>query len=413
MNAMILPVGDEILIGQIVDTNSAWIAQQLNLQGINLRHTLAVSDSHQEIIKALDYATTQADIILMTGGLGPTKDDITKKAIADFLGDELYFHEETWGYILDFFTKFGRTPHESHKVQCLMPTSAQILRNKVGTAPGMWFSYKGKVIVSMPGVPNEMKYLMQHEVLPRLKSEFPGVPIAHRTIMTAGAGETDLAVLLTDFEEKLPTNFKLAFLPAYAQVRLRLSASNEDEVQLNAELDAKANEMERLVAQYAFGRNEESLEVVIGNILKTQKKMISTAESCTGGRIAARIASVVGASEYYSGSIVAYSYEAKMKQLNVRSETLQVHGAVSAETVTEMVKGCLDALSVDVAVAVSGIAGPGGGMPDKPVGTIWIAVGNKQHIVTHKLTLGRTRDINIDYTTNFALNMLRKFLLAQ
>jgi nicotinamide-nucleotide amidase len=413
MNAMIVPVGDEILIGQIVDTNSAWIAQQLNLQGVNLRHTFAVSDNHEEIIKVLDYATSQADIVLMTGGLGPTKDDITKKAIADFLGDELYFHEETWGYILEFFEKFGRTPHEDHKVQCFMPKSADILRNKAGTAPGMWFNYKGKVIISMPGVPNEMKYLMTNEVLPRLKTAFPGVPIAHRTIMTAGAGETDLSVLLKGFEENLSPDFKLAYLPSYAQVRLRLSASNADEAFLNTMLDEKANEIESLVAEYAFGREEISLEMTIGEILKKQGRIIATAESCTGGRIAARLASVVGASEYYTGSIVAYSYEAKMKQLSVSGDTLQTHGAVSAETVTEMVKGCLDALSADVAIAVSGIAGPGGGTPEKPVGTIWIAVGNKDHIQTHKLSLGRSRDINIEYTTNFALNMARKFLLAQ
>ncbi len=413
MNAMIVPVGDEILIGQIVDTNSAWIAQQLNLQGVNLRHTFAVSDNHEEIIKVLEYATSQADIVLMTGGLGPTKDDITKKAIADFLGDELYFHEETWGYILEFFKKFGRTPHEDHKVQCFMPTSAEIMRNKAGTAPGMWFNYNGKVIISMPGVPNEMKYLMTNEVLPRLKESFSGVPIAHRTIMTAGAGETDLSVLLKDFEANLPSDFKLAFLPAYAQVRLRLSASNIDEALLHTSLDQKAKEMETIVADFAYGRDDESLEVVIGEILKKQGRIIATAESCTGGRIAARLASVVGASEYYTGSIVAYSYEAKMKQLNVSADTLQIHGAVSAETVTEMVKGCLDVLSADVAIAVSGIAGPGGGTPEKPVGTIWIAVGSKDKIVTHKLSLGRTRDINIEYTTNFALNMVRKFLLAQ
>ena len=413
MNAVIVPVGDEILIGQIVDSNSAWIAQQLNLQGIQVRHAFSVGDTHQDIIKALDYAISQADIVLMTGGLGPTKDDITKKAIADFLGEDLYFHEETWERIIKFFKQFGREPRESHKVQCYMPHSATILRNNMGTAPGMWFEYKGKIIVSMPGVPTEMKYLMEYEVLPRLKAQFPGTPIAHRTVLTAGTGETDLAEILKDFEENLPPYFKLAFLPAFAQVRLRLSASLEDETLLHQQLDEKASEMEQLVSQFAYGRDEQTLESVIGDLLKSKGQILATAESCTGGAIAKRIASIPGASAYYTGSCIAYSYEAKIKQLGVNPKTLETYGAVSQEVVSEMVQGCLSAFDANVAVAVSGIAGPDGGTPDKPVGTIWIAVGNKDKIVTHKLQLSRTRATNIDYTTNFALNMIRKFLIAQ
>lgn len=411
MNAFIIPIGDEVLIGQITDTNSAWIAQQLNLQGMSLRHAMSVSDNHSEIIKALDYALTQADVIFITGGLGPTKDDITKKAIADYLGVDMYFDEDTWIRIQKIFEKIGRPTGEAHYNQCFMPQGVQILTNNMGTAPGMWFEHKGKIIISMPGVPSEMKYIMEHEALPRLKTRFVGSPIAHRTILTAGTGETELANLLTNFEDTLPDGLKLAYLPSFAQVRLRLTGRGADEIKLHQLLDEKADEMEQIVVKYAFGRDEQTLEGVIGDMLRLRKKTISTAESCTGGLISHRITSVAGSSDYFLGSIIAYAYDAKIKHLGVSPDTLNTVGAVSDECVTQMVKGALSAMETDIAIAISGIAGPGGGTPDKPVGTIWIAVGNHERTVTRKLSLNRNRAINIEYASNVALIMVRHFLL--
>jgi nicotinamide-nucleotide amidase len=412
MQAFILPVGDEILIGQITDSNSAWIAQQLNLHGISLRHTMSVGDKHEEIVEAIDFALSQADIILMTGGLGPTKDDITKKAIADFFKVEMTFHDETWARIVRFFEKLGRPVRESHKVQGWMPTNATVLTNKMGTAPGMWFEHEGKILVSMPGVPHEMKYLMEYEVLPRLKAKIQAAPIAHRTLLTAGTGESELALLLETFEETLPTHLKLAYLPSLGQVRLRLTGRHADETTLNQILDEKATEMEQLVQEYVFGHGTETLEEVIGKIAKAKELKIGTAESCTGGGIAQKLTSIAGASAYFEGSIVAYSYDVKRKGLKVKDTTLQTHGAVSEETVKEMVKGALKAIGCDVAIAVSGIMGPSGGSDEKPVGTVCVAVGSKKHIKTYKLNLlSRTRTLNTEYTIVFALNKLRKFLL--
>jgi nicotinamide-nucleotide amidase len=410
MNAFLLPVGDEILIGQITDSNSAYIAQQLNLQGISVRHAMSISDKHDEIIKAITYAFSQADLIIMTGGLGPTKDDITKKAIADFLGVDMFFHEATWQRIVKIFEKFGRQTNESHRAQCFMPQGVEILTNNMGTAPGMWFEVNGKILISMPGVPSEMKYLMDKEVMPRLKEKIPGLPIAHRTILTAGVGETDLEKLLEDFENGLADNFKIAYLPSLGQVRLRLTGRHENETLLQQQLDENAAIMESIVAEYAYGRDQQTLEEVIGNTLRMQNQKIATAESCTGGLISHKITSIAGSSDYFIGSIIAYAYEAKVKHLNVKQSTLDTVGAVSEECVKEMVVGVIEAMNVDYGIAVSGIAGPGGGTPEKPVGTIWLAVGSKEKIITRKISINRNREINIEYAANIGLIMLWQML---
>ncbi len=409
MKAFILPIGDEVLIGQIVDSNSAWIAQQLNQQGLSVRHAMSVGDAREEIMDSLRFALSQADIVLITGGLGPTKDDITKKTIADFFGVGMTFHQNTWERIVDFFKKRNREPGEAHYNQCFMPDNALILTNTMGSAPGMWFEYEGKIIVSMPGVPSEMKYLMEAEVLPRLKTIFKGEPIEHRTIMTAGAGETDLAVLVKDFEQNLPDYLKLAYLPAYGLVRLRLTGRHADEAFLNKTIDEKADEMEKLVSRFAYARDGESLEENLGKILKAKGKTISTAESCTGGMIAQRITGISGASAYYQGSLVAYDNNVKINNLGVRVETIVAHGAVSEECVKEMVVGACRVLKTDMAIVTSGILGPGGGSPEKPVGLIWIGIGNAENTQTFKININRSRAINNDFATNTALNLARKF----
>ena len=411
MKAQILTVGDEILIGQVVDTNSAWMGQQLNLQGIHVDKIVSISDTHEAITNVVDQGFAEADLILMTGGLGPTKDDITKKALADYFEVDMYFDESTFNRIQRLFKKLGKEPLHAHKEQCYMPTNADILMNKMGTAPGMWFEKNGKILVSMPGVPYEMKYLMSEEVLPRLKKQFPGQPIAHRTILTVGEGESKLAARIDPFVEALPKNIKMAYLPDIAQVRLRLTGTGDNEKVLNDLLDKKVEELKPQISEFIYGYEDEKLESAVGKLLKEKGKTLCTAESCTGGYIAHKLTSISGASAYFMGSIVAYDNAVKMNQLQVQPSTLKQHGAVSEETVTEMVKGALNLLKTDLAIAISGIAGPTGGTPDKPVGTIWIAVGDKNNIKTYKLNLWKDRMKNIEYSTTVALNVIRKFLL--
>ncbi len=413
MLAQIITIGDELLIGQVVDTNSAWMAQQLNLQGIRIDTILSVSDTHEAITNAVDQAIQTADLILVTGGLGPTKDDITKKALADFFGVGMEFHTPTHERILRLFERWGREPTDAHRDQCYMPANADILHNKMGTAPGMWFEYKERVIVSMPGVPREMKYLMEYEVLPRLNQHFPKLPIHHRTILTVGDGESRIARRIESIENSLPENVKLAFLPGLGQVRLRLTAIGADNDQLKQILDEKVKAIEALIPELIYGYGTQNLEQVLGQLLLDRKKSLSTAESCTGGYVAHRITTIPGSSAYFKGGIVAYDNSIKQNQLGVSANTLETEGAVSEQTVIEMVKGALKVMGTDIAIAISGIAGPDGGTPEKPVGTIWMAVGDEGQIKTTKLQLGKDRIGNIQYTGVQALNMIRKFLLAQ
>ncbi len=413
MEAIIVTVGDEILIGQIVDTNSSWIAQKLNLQGIKVQEMLSVSDTKEAITESLEYAFGKVDLVLMTGGLGPTKDDITKKTIADYYGVEMKFDQPTFNYIERLFKRWGRSTTEAHRLQCFMPVNAKLIENKMGSAPGMWFDENGQALISMPGVPYEMEYIMTNGVLPLLKDRFSSLPIAHRTILTVGEGESRLALKIEVFENSLPSNIKLAYLPGLGQVRLRLTGTGKDEIALMKLIDEKANDLKNIIPEFIFGYEKETLENVVGKLLREQKKTLSTAESCTGGYIAHRITSVAGSSDYFMGSVVSYSNEMKINLLNVKPSTLEKHGAVSEATVIEMVKGALETMKTDIAVSVSGIAGPDGGTPEKPVGTIWLAVGDKNLIKTQKLQLGKNRIKNIEYTAVQALNMIRKFLLEQ
>ncbi len=411
MHAHIITIGDEILIGQIIDTNSAWMGRELNQVGIEVTEIITASDSRHSIYRSFQRAAEHADIILITGGLGPTKDDITKKVLAEYFGTDLVFNEEMWGYLEGFFEQLGRKPNESHRQQCYLPANCTTLRNKMGTAPGMWFEKNGKVFVSMPGVPYEMKYLMEHEVIPKLKTTFKTQPIVHRTISTAGVGESVLAGLVEDIETNLPDFVKLAFLPNLGKVRLRLTARGEDEAYLNQFLDQKVIEIKEKIGDLIFGYEKQTISEVIGLLCKEKGVTIGTLESCTGGRVAHDITSVSGSSAYFKGSIVAYSNDIKRKLLDVSADTLAAHGAVSKETVIEMVKGGLTTLGVDYALAVSGIAGPTGGTPDKPVGTIWVAVGNKEYIEATLVKGGKDRAKNIERTTTLSLNILRQFIL--
>ena len=342
MEVSIITVGDEILIGQITDTNSAWIGRQLNLMGARVASIHSVGDEIRDIISALELAVEQADVVLMTGGLGPTKDDITKKALAVFTDCEMAFHEPTYKRIERIFERFGRDVTDAHRQQCYMPEKAELLPNRKGTAPGMFFEHRGKAIASVPGIPYEMKNIMSKEVFPRLKKKFPGKPIGHRTVLTVGAGESDIARRLEEFESGLPDNVKLAYLPNLGQVRLRISGRDDDPERLERVLEEKSRELTEQLPDLVFGYEEQKLEEVLGNSLREKGLTLATAESCTGGYLAHCITAVAGASDYFQGSVIAYSNRVKREQLGVSQKTLEAQGAVSEATVREMVSGALD-----------------------------------------------------------------------
>lgn len=417
MTAHLLTIGDEILIGQITDTNSAWMSRALNAAGIVVNGKSSVGDTAQAIQQGIEHAARHADVVIMTGGLGPTKDDVTKKTLADLFQSPLAFHPETYDRIAAYFRKIGRETPEVMKQQATLPVNADILPNQVGTASGMWFEQNGKVFISLPGVPFEMEYLMSNEVIPRLRERFAAQPIVHRTLQTAGVGESDIARRIEAFEDALPEHIKLAYLPALGQVRLRLTGvwlgevKADSEAVLNRQLEEKIRELHALIPDVVFGKENETLQEVVGNILRARKLQLTLAESCTGGYLAHLITSIAGASDYFPGSVVAYSYDMKTKHLGVKKETLERFGAVSEETAREMVAGVLGAFNADIALSVTGIAGPGGGTPDKPVGTVWMAVSDGSRTKARKFLFGRDREKNIHLSSVHALNMLYKFLI--
>lgn len=409
----IITIGDELLIGQVIDTNSAWIGQRLNEIGIRVKQITSVSDDKQHIIQALKEAQNRVNIILITGGLGPTKDDITKKTLCEYFNTKLKFDEESFKIIKSIFHSRGREVTEINRHQAEVPENCKVLHNHLGTAPGMWFNENGKIYVSMPGVPAEMKGLMEKKVLPMLKEKFPLVPIVHKTILTQGAGESFLADKISSWEDHLPEKFKLAYLPAAGMVRLRITASGKNETELRKQVDEEASKLKELINEYIYGYENDKLEVIIGRLLREQKKTISTAESCTGGFIAHKITSVPGSSEYYIGSLVAYSNEVKVNEMGVDMHTLETDGAVSEQVVKIMSASAIKKFKTDYSIACSGIAGPDGGTKEKPVGTVWIAVSNFERTITRKLQLGNHRDRVILESSQHALNILRKMLIGE
>jgi len=415
VNASIITIGDELLIGQTVDTNSAWIAQELNKAGVWLRRRVAVGDVWDEIWNALDEESKDSDIILITGGLGPTADDITKPLLCKYFGGKLVVNEDVLRHVNYLFEKVYRRPGpmlERNLKQAEVPDVCTVLHNARGTAPGMWFEKNGKIFVSMPGVPHEMKGLMKNEVLPRIPKYFKLPIIIHRTAFTMGTGESMIAEKIKDFESSLPQHIRLAYLPGYGMVKLRLTAKGNDKEKLEKELDEKFDVLKELVAEWLVSDEDENLAMVVQKILKEKNKTIGTAESCTGGYIAHLITSNAGSSVGYKGSIISYANDIKERILGVTDKTLRSAGAVSEETVIQMVKGVVEKLQVDFAVATSGIMGPDGGTDEKPVGTVWIAAGNKEKIETAKLAFRFDRERNIEMTAHAALNFLRKFILA-
>jgi nicotinamide-nucleotide amidase len=405
MLAEIITIGDEILIGQVVDTNSAWMAAKLNEEGISVKQISSVSDNRQHILTALAEAATRADIILITGGLGPTKDDITKKTLAEYFNVGLVLNTDALDNVERIFKKYNRPLLEVNRKQAEVPENCEVILNNNGTAPGMWFNDKGKIYVSMPGVPFEMKYMME-EVIPKLKMALTLPVIIHKTILTVGEGESFLAEKIADIEDSLPANIKLAYLPKMGQVRLRLSAYGENEAELKDKTDEFAHKIVERIGINVVAQEDIPIEKVVLNYMAEKGLTLTAAESCTGGYISHLITQHAGSSQVFLGGAVSYSYELKESILSVKNETLWQHGAVSRETVKEMVEGALLNFKSDYAVAVTGIAGPGGGTEDKPVGTVWIAVANANKTVMKKFTFGNKRLQNIERTAVAAFFML-------
>ncbi len=411
VRAEIITIGDEILYGQILDTNTQWISLELDKLGIKTIRKSSVGDQASEITQILNEAAERADLVFITGGLGPTKDDLTKKVLADYFDCGLAMHPEALQDVTDFFAKRGRELSDINRDQALLPTKAQFVPNKQGTAPCMWFEEKGVVWVSMPGVPFEMKAIMETEVLPRVTKHFKTPVIFHKVIKTVGIGESYLSDLIQDWELALPEHIKLAYLPSLGIVKLRLTAFGEDLPTLSADVETVLAQVMPLISSYVFGYEKEELAEVVGALLRKEKASLGLAESCTGGHLAHQFTQISGSSDYFKGCIVSYANEVKMDQLGVSSSILSEFGAVSEACITAMAEGARKVLGSTYSLATSGIAGPNGGSTEKPVGTIWIALAHPGGVITRKLQLAGTRIQNIHMTSLAAINLLRRFLL--
>lgn len=410
MRAEIITIGDEILIGQIVDTNSAWMAQKLNLAGIRVKQISSVSDDRQHILDALNEAKERADLILITGGLGPTKDDITKNTLAEYFKTGFRLDLDALENVKRIFSKYKAPLLETNIKQAEVLENCITLLNLNGTAPGMWIEHEDKIYVSMPGVPFEMMYMMEEQVIPRIKKAFNLPVILHHTILTAGIGESILAERIESVEDSLPEHIKLAYLPKLGTVRIRLSGRGKDENLLNREIDIYAKKILDLISEFVMAENDTPIEKVILDFMESKNLTLSLAESCTGGYISHQFTQHPGSSKVFLGGAVTYSNLLKISVLGVSEETLRNYGAVSEETVKEMAEGAHSAFHSDYSIAVSGIAGPDGGTEEKPVGTIWIAVTGKSKTIARKYNFGNKRIQNIERSATTALILLYKLM---
>jgi len=410
VNAEILTIGDEILYGQITDTNSQWLGNELSGIGIRLVRKTSVGDNEQDILTAFTEAKSRADVVLITGGLGPTSDDLTKPCLVKFFNTRLGINEEALQEVTEFFARRGRELTELNRQQAALPVNCEKITNVAGTAPGMWFDVDGVVYISMPGVPHEMKTMMRDLILPKLRKRFELPVILHRIVRTAGIGESFLAEKIAGWEQALPSSIKLAYLPSLGMVKLRLTASGPDRAILDAECEKQISMLVPQISEFVYSLEDKPLETVVGDMLRERRLTLAVAESCTGGYLSHLITSIPGSSEYFLGSMIPYAYEIKMRQLGVRPETLEKYGAVSEETISEMAAMVRARFSTDVGVATSGIAGPGGATPEKPVGTVWIGYSDKHKTITRKLQLSQDRLINIQAASVAVLNLIRKNL---
>lgn len=413
MNAEIITIGDEILIGQIVDTNSQWIGQELNKIGVSVYQISSIQDEEQHILKALKEAESRVDIVIITGGLGPTKDDITKKTIAAYFNDtEVIEYKEVVDHIKELFKRVKHPFNEVQRYQAQLPSKATLLMNEFGTAPGMWFYENDTVFVSLPGVPYEMKGLITNKVLPKIQAQFSLPYIIHKTIQTYGEGESVIAEKLAAWEDNLPPFIKLAYLPSFGKVRLRLSGKGNDKEKLAAILSSKVADLQALLPDIISGIEEAgTIEKQVGVLLKEQKLTLCTAESLTGGKIAATIVSVPGASSYFKGGFITYTASLKETLLDVSSKLITQHSVVSKEVAEAMAIGAIKKLKTDLVIAVTGNAGPTKDNNTKKAGTVFIALGSKNQVVVHEFDFGQPREKVINRTVNKALELIKKELL--
>jgi len=405
--AEIITIGDEILYGQTLDTNSHWISGELDAIGVTVVRKTTIPDDENEILNAFSDAHDRADIVLITGGLGPTSDDFTKPCLSKYFGVRLELNEEALRDIKDLFAARGRELTQLNRDQAQLPEGALKITNRLGTAPGIWLEDDKAIFVSMPGVPHEMKGMMTHEILPKLQEKFNSEIIHHRIIRTGGIPESRLAEKLADWEKQLPHHIRLAYLPTLAQVKLRLTARGNDLETLKKDVNVEIEKCLPIIGKYVYATENIELEVRLGQMLREQNKTIACAESCTGGYLSHLITLVPGSSAYYVGSYIPYSYQMKENLLNVNHETLETKGAVSEEVVIQMAEGVRKAFNSSIGVSISGIAGPDGGTSEKPVGTVWMAVSDEKGTTAKKYTFGKDRKINIQLTALAAMNMLR------
>jgi nicotinamide-nucleotide amidase len=406
----IITIGDEILIGQVVDTNSAWMARELNKEGFRISQITTVPDNESPILKAIDQAFGRADIVLMTGGLGPTKDDITKQTLCKYYNTKLVFNPEVAETIQEMFVNRPQVLNELTLAQANVPEAATVIQNKRGTAPVTWFEKKDKVLVSMPGVPSEMEWVMSNEVLPRLRTRFNTPSLLHKTVLVIGIPESNLALQLTEWEDNLPECIRLAYLPSPGMVRLRMSGFLPDSKKLASIVDTELVKLREILGRSIFAEEDAPPEEVVGRLLRKHGLWVATAESCTGGNVAHKLTSVSGSSEYFIGSVVAYKNEVKTQLLGVSMDTLRNYGSVSREVVEEMAEGVRKGLNADIGVAVTGIAGPLGATEGKPVGTVWVGVCNADKNISRRFQFGQYRKRNIEMATLAAFTLIKELL---
>jgi nicotinamide-nucleotide amidase len=412
MKSTIVTIGDEILIGQIVDTNSGYIAKALDKIGVQTTEMLSISDDKNHILDTFASLQDKVDLVIITGGLGPTKDDITKKTFCDYFEDVFVRNQEVEDHIVALFTKLNFIPTQINKDQALLPSKALVLKNNYGTAAGMWMKKGKTVFVSMPGVPYEMKGIVNEELIPKIISEYKRPYIIHKTILTYGQGESIVAERIENWENNLPEYIKLAYLPSPGRVRLRLTARGENEEVLQKAIQENIQSLTTIIGDIIVGFDEdETIEVIIGRLLSQQGKTIATAESCTGGKIAQILTSVAGASNYFRGSVVSYATDTKISVLGVSAQTIEKYTVVSAAVASEMALGIQKLMKVDYAIATTGNAGPSKGDADAEVGTVFIALATPSTVFTSAFNFGQPREKVIDRTTNKALEILQKEIL--
>lgn len=411
MNLDIISIGDELLIGQTLNTNAYWMSKALNTIGFTIRQQTTIADTEEAILSALKTSLSLSDVVLITGGLGPTNDDLTMPTLNKFFGGGLITNQEVYQHIEKLVTKRGFSMNENNQKQAIVPENCKVIHNANGTAPGLWFDDKGKVVVAMPGVPYEMKAMVTDEIIPRLKEQFDLPQIINQMVYTQGIPESMLAEQIADWENQLPQSIQLAYLPSPGRVKLRLSSTGKDRILLQQAIDLQIEKLTVLIPDAIYSAENEDLGVALGELLLKSRATIATAESCTGGYIAHLITRIAGSSAYYKGSILSYANEIKVDELGVQQEDLDVYGAVSEQVVEQMALGVQQKMKTDYAIATSGIAGPTGGSDKKPVGTVWIALATPSGVISKKYIFGKQREVNIERAAITALGMLIRVIV--